>query len=53
MYGHLYQIRDMVDSIENNHEPAVNCREARNAICLINTIYESSRTGRPIDMTHT
>ena len=48
--GHLCHIRDLTEAILTGREPIVTCREARKAIVLINAIYESSRTGKPVDL---
>lgn len=48
--GHIRQMRDFVNAILENREPAVNCVQARRAILLITAIYESSATGKRIDL---
>ena len=48
--GHLMHIKDLTEAILTGREPIVSCREARKAIALITAIYESSRTGRPVDL---
>ena len=48
--GHLCHIRDLTEAILTGRDPIVTCREARKAIVLIHAIYESSRTGRPVDL---
>ncbi len=48
--GHARHIQDMVEAIATGRPPAVSVREARRCIQLITAIYESSRTGRRVDM---
>lgn len=46
--GHISQIRDMVDAINEGRPPIVDGREARKAIEIISGIYQSSRTKTPV-----
>ena len=48
--GHVQQITDLIDSIKNGTEPFVSHREGRRPVELITAIYESSKTGRRIDL---
>lgn len=48
--GHRAQFIDMIDAIRNNREPLVNGEEGRHALEIILAIYESSRTGKPVDL---
>ena len=48
--GHISQITDMVDAVNNNRVPFVDCIEGRKSIEIIMAIYESSRTSKLIVM---
>ena len=49
--GHRRQIEDFVCAIVEDRPPAVDGREARHAVELIEAIYRSSDTGRPVPLT--
>ncbi|NSW90993.1 MAG: Gfo/Idh/MocA family oxidoreductase [Firmicutes bacterium] len=48
--GHVMQISDMVDAIRNNRKPLVDQYEGRKPVEIILAIYESSRTGKIIEL---
>ena len=48
--GHVMQIKDMVDAIKNNRRPLVDQYEGRKPVELILAIYESSKTGKTIEL---
>ena len=48
--GHVHQITDLIDAVENDSDPYVTHREGRRPVELITAIYESSRTGKRIDL---
>jgi predicted dehydrogenase len=48
--GHNAQINDIIDSIINDRRPTVDCREGRRAVELITAIYESSRSGKAVNL---
>jgi len=48
--GHQAQIYDLIQAIREDREPMVTGREARKAVEIILAIYESSRTGRPVNL---
>ncbi len=48
--GHLRQMRDMVDAIRNDRKPLVDVYEGRKPIEIIMAIYESSRTGKLVEL---
>ena len=50
-YGHQLQLQDLVDAVRNNTKPAVEGREARNAVALIRAIYASAESGKPVKVT--
>jgi predicted dehydrogenase len=47
---HARQVRDFVDAIRENREPAVTGREAMLSLEIVDAIYTSSRTGRPVEL---
>lgn len=47
-YGHQLQLQDLVDAVRENRRPAVEGREARNAVALIRALYESAESGKPV-----
>ena len=49
-YGHQLQLQDLVDSVRNNTRPAVEGREARNAVALIRALYASADKGAPVKL---
>ena len=53
VYGtsHRAVIVDMIEAIREGRPPKTNGREARRSVALVLAIYESARTGRPVDMT--
>jgi UDP-N-acetyl-2-amino-2-deoxyglucuronate dehydrogenase len=48
--GHARQLTDFVRAIEADTEPAVDGREGRKAVEIIQAIYRSQETGRTIDL---
>lgn len=48
--GHIKQISDMADAVRNGKKPLVDQYEGRKTIEIISAIYESSRTGKRIDL---
>ena len=53
VYGTSHQlvIADMIAALRENRAPRTNAREARKSVALVLAIYESARTGKPVDMT--
>ena len=49
-YGHQLQLQDLVDAVLNNRKPAVEGREARNAVALIRALYASAESGKPVKL---
>lgn len=47
---HALQIRDFVQAIVEDREPAVTAEEGRKAVETIMAIYESGRTGQPVKL---
>ena len=52
VYGtsHKHVIADMLAAIRENRAPRTNGREARKSVALVLAIYESARTGKPVQM---
>jgi predicted dehydrogenase len=48
--GHMMLIQDLINAINEGREPMIPGREARRAVELILAIYESERTGCPVDL---
>ena len=48
--GHILQIGDMVEAVRNNREPMVNQYDGKKPVEIIMAIYESSRTGKPVNL---
>jgi UDP-N-acetyl-2-amino-2-deoxyglucuronate dehydrogenase len=48
--GHRRQLADFVEAIRDKRPPAVDGREGKKAVELINAIYKSQRTGQRIDL---
>ena len=46
--GHLRQIEDFVDAIRSNRPPFIEGQEARPAVALIEAIYQSAESGKPV-----
>ena len=49
--GHLRQIQDLIDALQSGRKPAIEGREARHAVALVNAIYQSAATGRTVNVT--
>ena len=47
--GHQAQFEDLVQALQADRPPAVDCAEACKAVNIILAIYESARTGQPVD----
>ncbi len=48
--SHAKQIGDVIDAVEADREPLIDGHEARRAVEVVLSIYESSETGRLIDL---
>jgi predicted dehydrogenase len=48
--AHRDQIEDFVEAVRDGREPLVNVEEARKPLAIIQGIYESARTGRPVSL---
>jgi len=45
---HAYQLRDIIGAIRDKRPPAVSGEDGRRVVAIIQGVYESSRTGRPV-----
>jgi len=50
---HTLQIQDFTEAIRTGRPPAVTGRDARTSLAVIAAIYESARTGRPVEPART
>ena len=48
--GHILQIRDMADAIRSGRKPMVDAYEGRKPIEVIAAVYESAKTGKPVEL---
>jgi predicted dehydrogenase len=48
--GHRDNFADFLQALDEGRRPAIDGREARKAVQIILAIYESARTGRPVDL---
>lgn len=49
-HGHQLQLQDLVDAVRDHRRPAVEGREARNAVALIRAVYASAERGAPVKL---
>ncbi|MFW0792449.1 Gfo/Idh/MocA family oxidoreductase [Gordonia sp. CPCC 205515] len=47
---HTEAVQDFADAIVTGREPAVTGRDARTSLAIVTAIYESSATGRPVEL---
>jgi UDP-N-acetyl-2-amino-2-deoxyglucuronate dehydrogenase len=47
---HAHQLRDIIDSVRNKRTPAVTGQDGRRVVAIIQGVYESGRTGRPVKL---
>lgn len=47
---HRLQIAEFLDAVRHGRPPAITGRDARNSLAIILGIYESSRTGKPVQL---
>ncbi|GAQ24943.1 Gfo/Idh/MocA family protein [Tepidanaerobacter syntrophicus] len=52
VFPHKIQLQDIVSAIKENREPAVNGEEALKSLILVDAIYKSSTTGKPIKVNY-
>ena len=48
--GHQLQLQDLVDAVRENRKPALEGRDARNAVALIRALYASAESGKPVKL---
>lgn len=47
---HAYQLRDVIGAIRDNRSPAVTGVDGRRVVAIIRGVYESGRSGRPVQL---
>jgi len=47
---HAYQLRDVIGAIRDKRPPAVDGFDGRRVVAIIQGVYESGRTGRPVKL---
>jgi predicted dehydrogenase len=45
---HAHQLRDVIGAIRDHRPPAVSGLDGRRVVAVIQGVYESGRTGRPV-----
>jgi UDP-N-acetyl-2-amino-2-deoxyglucuronate dehydrogenase len=48
--GHQRILEDLLEAIATDRRPRCDAREGRRSVALVEAIYESSRSGRPVEM---
>ena len=48
--GHFLQIQDMADAVREGREPVVTGEDALHSLAVVQAIYESERTGGPVEV---
>lgn len=48
--GHKYQIEDMIRAVDTGCKPLVTGEEARKSVQIIDAVYQSARSGKPVDI---
>jgi UDP-N-acetyl-2-amino-2-deoxyglucuronate dehydrogenase len=48
--GHQRVLEDLLEAIATGRRPRCDAREGRRSVAVVEAIYESSRTGRPVDV---
>ena len=46
--GHVRQIQDLIDALRDDRPLALEAREGRKAVALVNALYDSARQGAPV-----
>jgi len=47
---HAHQLRDVIGALQDGRPPAVSGEDGRRVVAIIQGVYESSRTGRPVKL---
>jgi predicted dehydrogenase len=47
---HAYQLRDIIAAVKENRPPAITGEDGRAVVAIIQGVYESGRTGRPVKL---
>lgn len=48
--GHQRQIQDLIDAVLHRRPMAIDGREGRKAVALVNALYDSAESGRPVKL---
>jgi predicted dehydrogenase len=48
---HAHQLKDVIEAIRQGQEPMVTGVDGRRVVAIIQGVYESGRTGRPVKLT--
>jgi UDP-N-acetyl-2-amino-2-deoxyglucuronate dehydrogenase len=48
---HAHQLRDIIAAVRDKRPPAVTGEDGRRVVAIIQGVYESGRTGRPVKLT--
>lgn len=51
-YSHQAVIADLAEAIRENRQPKTHGEEARKSVALVLAMYESARSGKPVEMAH-
>lgn len=46
--GHAFQVHDMIDAVYYDRDPVIPPLEAIKSVAIVNAVYESARTGKPV-----
>jgi predicted dehydrogenase len=49
-FGHSALFKDVIEAIESGREPLVSGEKGKKALDIILAIYESQKTGKPVDL---
>jgi UDP-N-acetyl-2-amino-2-deoxyglucuronate dehydrogenase len=47
---HAHQLRDIIDAVRHNRPPAITGEDGRAVVAIIQGVYESGRTGKPVKL---
>lgn len=49
-HGHAYEVKHFVECVKGNEQPACTLEDGLRALELVEAIYESAKTGRPVEL---
>ncbi len=47
---HAHQLRDIIAAVREKRQPAVTGEDGRRVVAIIQGVYESGRTGKPVKL---